>query len=183
MTDEYRMFMESRRSEGSDHQDVEHSEIPRWKPPVKEEKPAKNTEFLAHHGVLGQKWGVRRYQDKDGHRIGPEKKKPKGESDESKPASEKKYNSKTLQYKAKAQTLSDEELDRRVKRMQKEAQYDMLRKTIQPKTKAERRKEIRRQIFVATMTVAAAEIVKTAYKKMAVAFIKKVSGGKINLGK
>lgn len=67
------------------------------------------SEFLAHHGIKGQKWGVRRFQNPDGTL-----KNPKGRPESST------WKSKDAGY------LSDEELNRRNSRLQRENQYRQL---------------------------------------------------------
>lgn len=69
--------------------------------------------FIAHYGVKGQKWGVRRYQNQDGTLINPKGRKK---------ADEKTAESDTWQ-KNESKWLSDDELNRRNNRMQREQQY------------------------------------------------------------
>lgn len=67
-----------------------------------------NDDYLSHHGILGQKWGVRRYQNPDGSLT-----------DEGKKRSIKQDRKQASKNRS---LLSDEELDARIKRLQKEKQ-------------------------------------------------------------
>lgn len=69
-------------------------------------------DFLAHYGVKGQKWGVRNYQNPDGTLIHPKGRKK-----------EKKVPESDTWRKEESKWLSDDELNRRNNRMQREAQY------------------------------------------------------------
>lgn len=65
--------------------------------------------YLVHYGVKGQKWGIRRYQNEDGTLKNPKRK----------------LESSTWKSKD-ASNLSDEELNRRNSRLQRENQYKQL---------------------------------------------------------
>lgn len=75
---------------------------------------------LRHHGVKGQRWGIRRYQNKDGSLT------PAGRKRADKDLKKKKgYRNKEDPVKS----MSDEELNKKVNRLQKENQYRQLTKT------------------------------------------------------
>lgn len=68
------------------------------------------SDTLSHHGILGQKWGVRRYQPyPKGHKGGKE-------------IGEAAKNKKELEVK-KVKSMSDEELSNAISRLQMEKRY------------------------------------------------------------
>jgi len=69
---------------------------------------------LCHYGILGQKWGIRRFQNKDGTRT-PEGLKRRAKSEEPK--------------RKKVKDMSDDELKQRINRLNLENQYRQLNKS------------------------------------------------------
>lgn len=78
----------------------------------------KNEVMLEHHGIKGQKWGVRRFQNKDGSRTALGKKR------ESSPDTKEKEARKADVKNRR--TMSDADLKKRVERMKLEKEYKTL---------------------------------------------------------
>lgn len=119
--------------------------------------PSLYDDYLAHYGVKGQKWGVRRYQNEDGSYTS----EGKTRRSMSKLAAGNASESST--WKAKdASTLSDEELRRRLNRLNQEKQYRELTKSRSSKAREWISKTAKTVLVTAAIT-AASEVMKNKY--------------------
>lgn len=83
-------------------------------------------DFLEHHGIKGQKWGVRRTPEQLGHRIKEGAKKVKNILSNKRAAKAAQVRKKPKKISLKK--MSDQELENRLKRLRKESEYRLLSK-------------------------------------------------------
>lgn len=76
---------------------------------------------ISHHGILGQRWGHRRFQNRDGTLTSLGKKK--------------KAENKTMDEKSDIKSMSDEELRKKINRLDLENRYSNLMKNSYPPEK------------------------------------------------
>lgn len=121
-------------------------------------------EMLEHHGIIGMKWGVRRYQNEDGTLTNAGKARYR---DDEKPTRKSVHDDHTkARDKKKVSEMSDKELRDRLNRLDMERRYHQLNPGTVSKGKDYLNKTIKVGTTVATVTTTALTIYNN-YNKIA----------------
>lgn len=107
---------------------------------------------LYHHGVKGQKWGVRRYQNADGSltRLGKarhaaetfkESRKARSQAKKNERAAEKAKKAEKDSYKKNPKDMSDDELREKIARLELEKSYNKAYQEVRGTPKTENGKK------------------------------------------
>ncbi len=108
-------------------------------------------DYLKHYGILGMKWGIRRFQNKDGTLTPAGKLRYQKNKDGTlTPAGKKSYSYQQRYGQKSVEEMSDAELRRAINRLHMERQYSQLKPS-----SINKGKEYAQKVFKAGTSVAA----------------------------
>lgn len=149
-------------------------------------------EFLEHHGIKGQKWGIRRFQNPDGSLTNAGRKRygDGSGSEKSPPAQKRSFfgrkkssssssSKETEEVKPKKKSVSemtDDELRKTIDRMRLEQTYTQLLSQTTPKPQTSRGKKFASTLFNEVIKPAAISSGKSVLNDLLTKYMKEIAG-------